>query len=302
MTPTFDGHTAPDTSASSGDVSSIKHPKTRRIRFHFGDTGAARTKYFIDGDFAFSHLIATLSGAFPSGEESFIRSVRAVADEIDDPVLKQRIAGFIGQEATHGNEHRRLNDTLIDMGYPIAVFENPTALRWRRRAERTVGRRAHLAGTAAAEHYTAVLAENILSRDEIQGIPGDPEVWNLLNWHALEELEHKSVAFDAYRAIGGTERMRIAVMLVAYLMSVPTTVLMMAVGLARDPVARRHPLRCLRQMHDVLRGPLLKGIMAQIARYLRRGFHPDDHDTTALEAQWRDRLFGARGELVDHLK
>lgn len=40
--------------------------------------------------------------------------------------------------------------------------------------------------TAAAEHYTAVLAQRVLSSDELQAIPGEPELWNPLNWHALE--------------------------------------------------------------------------------------------------------------------
>lgn len=279
-----------------------KYPKARRIRFRWGQTDQARNKYFIEGDFAFSHLVATMSGAFPPGEESFIRSVRAWADEIEDPLLKKRIAGFVGQEAMHGNEHRRLNEKLVEMGYRIKFFESPTVLKQRKRVEKKIGRRAHLAGTAVAEHYTAVLAENILSREELQCIPGDPEVWNLLNWHALEELEHKSVAFDVYRAVGGTERMRIGVMLVSYVLTLPMAVLMMVVGLTLDPIARRHPLRCARQVYGVLRGPFLRGMMPQIAKYLRPGFHPDDRDTTALEAEWRDRLFGTQGVLVDRLK
>ncbi|SHY70081.1 metal-dependent hydrolase [Mycobacteroides abscessus subsp. abscessus] len=60
-----------------------------------------------------------------------------------------------------------------------------------------------LAVTAAAEHFTAVLAERLLGDEDFRAIPGDAEVWNLLKWHALEELEHKSVAFDVFRSVGG---------------------------------------------------------------------------------------------------
>src|SRR5262249_2859594 len=115
-------------------------------------------------------------------------------------------------------------------------------------------------------------------------------------------LEHKSVAFDVYRAVGGTERMRIGVMFVSYLLVLPMTVVVMVVGLTLDPIARRHPLRCVRQVCGVLRGPFLRGMMPRIARSMRPCFHPNDQDTTALEAEWRDRLFGTQGVLVDRLK
>jgi hypothetical protein len=36
--------------------------------------------------------------------------------------------------------------------------------------------------------------------------------------------------------------------------------------------------------------------------YKRKGFHPDDIDTNALLVEWQERLFGAEGELVGHLK
>ncbi|WP_236741257.1 metal-dependent hydrolase, partial [Mycobacteroides abscessus] len=58
-----------------------RYPRTRRIRFPFGEG----SKYFFDDDIAFSHLWANLSGSFPPGEELFIRSVRRFADEISDP-------------------------------------------------------------------------------------------------------------------------------------------------------------------------------------------------------------------------
>ncbi|WP_165643875.1 metal-dependent hydrolase, partial [Mycobacteroides abscessus] len=55
-----------------------RYPRTRRIRFPFGEG----TKYFVNDDIIFSHFLANLSGSFPPGEELFIRSVRRFADEI----------------------------------------------------------------------------------------------------------------------------------------------------------------------------------------------------------------------------
>lgn len=276
------------------------YPTTRRIRFRFEETEGGR--YFADDNIVLSHFVAELSGSFPPGEESFIRSVRRVSDRITDPVLKRRAAGFIGQESTHELQHRRLNAQLIDRGYRIA-WRDSKALRDKQlRREQRMSPRVHLAMTAGAEHYTAVLAERILSSAEIQSIPGTPEVWNLLNWHALEELEHKSVAFDVYRAVGGTELTRIAVMVFLIATTVPATLLAVAISIARDPVARRHPVRLLREGRALLRGPFFKGLLRDQVRYLKPGFHPDDVDTTALLTLWRSRLFGDGGTLVDHLR
>lgn len=276
------------------------YPKARRIRFRFGEP-IPPNKYFVDGDMVFSHFVAGLSGGFPPGEESFIRSVRRFAGRVTDPALKKRVAGFIGQEAMHGQEHRRINETLVELGYPIDWWDSDRLKQRQIKFEQRIPDRVHLAMTAAAEHYTAVLAERVLSSEEIQSIPADPEMWHLLNWHALEELEHKSVAFDVYRAVGGSERTRILVMALMYTLTLPLTMTSLTISLAKDPIARRHPARLVREAYGLVRGPVFRGVMRDLAKYLRPGFHPDDIDTTALLERWQSELFGTDGVLVDHL-
>ena len=280
-------------------------PKVRRMRFQFGEPEPLQ-RHFVEGDIVFSHLVAVLSGSFPPGEESFIRSVRRFSDQITDPVLKKRVAGFIGQESVHGQEHRKLNTQLADMGYPLVRFLlfAPTSVRQKvvLRIEKLIPAKVHLAMTAAAEHYTAVLGARVLSNDEIQAIPGDPEVWRLLNWHAMEELEHKSVAFDVYRSVGGSERTRIAVMWFMYSLTIPVVTAAVALSILLDPTAWPRPITVLRQTYGVFRGPLLRGFLGEIAEYLRPGFHPDDVPTEELLARWRHDLFGAGGELVGYVR
>ncbi|MCV7228372.1 metal-dependent hydrolase [Mycolicibacterium komossense] len=277
------------------------HPKTRRVRFRFGKDGMA-DKYFVKDDIVYSHFVAGLSAGFPPGEEGFIRSVRRFADHIEDPDLKKRVAGFIGQEAMHGQEHRRLNEKLVELGYQIEWLDREALKQRLIRFEQRLPARVHLAVTAAAEHYTAVLAERTLGTPEIQAVPGDPEVWHLLNWHALEELEHKSVAFDVYRAVGGTERTRILVMAAILALTTPFVTISLAIAMARDPIARRQPLRLIREANSLFRGPLFRGVTRELAKYLRPGFHPDDIDTDALLKEWQMEMFGTEGTLVGHLK
>lgn len=282
----------------------VTYPTVRRMRFRFGEPEPLK-RHFVEGDIVFSHLVAVLSGLFPPGEESFIRSVRRFSDEITDPVLKKRVAGFIGQESVHGQEHRKLNGQLADMGYPLVRFLlfAPASVRQKAmvRIENMLPAKVHLAITAAAEHYTAVLGARVLSNEELQEIPGDPEVWHLLNWHAMEELEHKSVAFDVYRAVGGSERIRTTVMWFMYYLTIPLVTAAVMFSILLDPTAWR-PIKVLRQTYGVFRGPLLRGILAEIHEYLRPGFHPDDVPTDELLERWQRELFGADGELADYVR
>src|SRR5437763_13901499 len=158
---------------------------TRRISFE--ESLQELPKHFAaDGDLILSHLAASLSSVFPDGEDFFVRSVRNFRDQITDPELKRQVAGFIGQEAVHGREHRAFNDRLDQLGYPTKTFERFTkkglAIR-----ERLLSPKSNLAATAALEHFTATLAELVLTNPDVRAMFGHDEVRNLFMWHALAE-------------------------------------------------------------------------------------------------------------------
>src|SRR3954463_12854487 len=98
---------------------------TRRISFE-ASLQAVPKHFGGNGDLVSSHVAAGLSAVFPDGEDFFVRSVRHFRDQITDPALKRQVAGFIGQEAMHGREHRALNDHLDKLGYPTKRFERIT--------------------------------------------------------------------------------------------------------------------------------------------------------------------------------
>ena len=72
-----------------------------------------------------SHVVTNLSAMFPEGEDFFVRSVRNYREQITDPELKKQVAGFIGQEAMHGREHRSFNVRLGEIGYPTREVDRP---------------------------------------------------------------------------------------------------------------------------------------------------------------------------------
>ena len=259
-------------------------------------------KHFaVDGDIVMSHVLAVLSSVFPDGEDYFVRSVQAVRDRIEDPRLLEDVDGFVGQESMHGREHRALNDRLAALGYPTRAIgryvRGLMALR-----ERFQGERANLAYTAALEHYTATLAETLLGDPRARAEVGHEGVRDLLMWHALEEAEHKAVAFDVYKQAGGTERMRVVIMWLTHITFLFETSIWTTVSLAKDPAARRHPGRVLRGLWRLRRSPFsAPGVVRQLFAYHRRGFHPNDRDTAALISEWRERFFGPEGELTEVL-
>lgn len=281
---------------TSATASFDRTVKTRRIAFGYDSL----PKHFVDGDIVMSHIMAVLSATFPKGEQFFVDSVRNYREDIDGDELRQQVAGFIGQETMHGREHDRLNAILHDMGYPTRSVDRATGFvlgAVHNRAPRSV----QLALTAAAEHYTSVLAEQILADDAFGRQEVPEELRALFRWHALEECEHKSVAFDVYRQQVGNEAVRLLVMDVATVIIAGVTAAALLSCVITDRAAR-NPIRFAASLLNLRRSPFARrAILARIAEYHRPGFHPDDRDTEELVARWREELFGETGDLRDRL-
>lgn len=242
-----------------------------------------------------SHLTAVMSATFPDGEDFFVRAVRRYRDQVTDPVLKRQVAGFIGQETVHGREHRDLNDRLQALGYPTKRLERIN--KWSiELQEKLTSPMSCLASTAALEHVTATLAESILSNPDSREMFG-PVISDLFLWHALEESEHKAVAFDVFRAAGGTEKERVRAMRQTRIPLLVSMAVMVSLSLARDRATwRRGVLR--RSWREFRASPWMQREMwDRLKDYDRPGFHPTDRDTTALVEEWRTRLFGVDGTL-----
>ena len=253
-------------------------PKPRRVRFDM--PAETSRQHFVDGDLVMSHFVSTLSATFPEGEDFFIRSVREYRDHISDADLKEAVKGF--------------NDRLQAMGYPTEGID--------RHIKKLVGRlekrfspKMRLAVTAALEHYTATFAEIILTSDEAQELIGYTEVRPILLWHALEECEHKAVAFDVYETVGGSERTRVWGMRIASLLLFTELVIQTTRSLAGDRAAY-NPVRLLRSLRAFRHNPLFsRAAIERFRSYTHAGFHPDDWDSAEILERWTKELFDADG-------
>lgn len=183
-------------------------PVVRRPDFEFA---SEMPKWWWDNDPMKTLLLAALSSSFPPGERFFIDSVRHYQDQIKDPELLKAIRGFIGQEAHHSKEHKLLNGFLEERGIGLSRLEKEVQglMDWMRK---NFSPERQLAHTVAVEHFTALMAEEFLLKyDALDEM--DPRMAPIWAWHAIEESEHKAVAFDVYKAIGGSEFVRVSEMM-----------------------------------------------------------------------------------------
>jgi len=164
-------------------------PRDRR----FG-RGQVQGRWWLGGDPYASNFHNALSITFPRGEAFFVDSVKSFRDGAP-PKLAGEIRAFIMQEVMHSREHVSFNRRVADAGYKVDHLEQVVA----DSLALTKGRPEilNLAVTLALEHYTAMMAHEML-RDPRYFEGADAETLEMWRWHAIEEIEHKGVAFDTW--------------------------------------------------------------------------------------------------------
>ena len=251
---------------------------------------AERISDWNDGSVHLSQFMNTLSLFFPEGERMFIEAVRAQRDRITDPELRKAVTAFIGQEAMHGREHEAYNEAIfaaVPAAHGMERFVSRFLMRLRGRASNT-----HLLSvTIALEHFTAIMAHGLLSEPRILE-NAEPHFAAIWNWHALEETEHKAVAFDVWDSVMGrgpraylhrAAGMLLASILFWALVTVFYARILRAEGKLTD-------LRGWGRMWQVHFGRIgfMRKMILPWADYFRPGFHPWDHDNSHFLEQMEE--------------
>ena len=246
--------------------------------WHGGDPG--RTAFF-----------NALSSTFPLGEKFFMTSIKPYRDGTPEP-LRSQIDDFMYQESMHSREHVVFNRQAEDAGYDIAPLEDRTrrTISWAKQRKPI----AQLAATCALEHYTAALAHGALA-DPAHLAGATSEAKRLWRWHAIEEIEHKAVAFDTWnhatRDMPRLRRwaLRSAVMVAATIRFHRVIFANIADLLRQDG---RNDLRTWLRLLAYLYGRPgpMRLLMQSILGYFRPGFHPWQIDDRALLREAIDTL------------
>ncbi|MEC7120641.1 MAG: metal-dependent hydrolase [Pseudomonadota bacterium] len=267
----------------------------RRMDFEFADV----PHYWLGSDAGMTHFMTSMSVLFPDGERFFVDSVRAMRNHPlikDDLALQKEISAFIGQEAMHSKEHASFNASAKAYGHDTDRLEQITGRIIG--LKRFLGRRnqaiVDMAATCALEHFTATIASQLLRREDIQTFFQDPVMYRLWMWHAVEENEHKAVAFDVYQRIYGSGVKayvtRAVLMIAATVALFITQNIFMALLMREDgKLAPKHWGRALKTLYHPTQG-FITQVLPDLADYFRPSFHPNDHDTVALLAAWKKKL------------
>lgn len=253
----------------------VPRPTVRRLLV---DLETPFARHWCDGDAFLTALFNALSMSFPFGEQFFIDSVRAGLAALPtdaSPALRAEVPGFVGQEASHRHLHARFNRHLQAQG-----LVNSWEPRGQARLQRLQGLdpRHALAITAASEHFTALLADWLLTHPRLFENT-EPRLKALWQWHSAEELEHKSIAFDLYRALGGSQRWRLRWMRRMTVFFISDVLRQTVSNLQRDGTLWRWAT--WRSACDQLlgHGGLLRRCWAPWRSYARADFHPCQQDS-----------------------
>lgn len=152
-------------------------------------------KYWMDNDPFKTRFFDAMSTLFPMGEKFFITSVREFKDQITSPKLQQEVKDFTRQEAQHSMVHRQYNERLKKQGVEIDSINEQIETRLFVDAFKLTTPLQRLAVTSALEHLTSMMCTSFFERRELLD-KSDARVRALYAWHAIEEVEHKAVAFD----------------------------------------------------------------------------------------------------------
>lgn len=264
--------------------SDVKVPP-RDIHFN---VEAARGGHWLGGDPVGTAVFNALSLTFPDGERLFIDAVRHYRGMVSGKLVDD-VKGFIAQEAIHSREHHALNQLIDRNKYPVAEVE--ASMKERVAYARTRGPIAMLISTIALEHFTAMMAEaHARHRDLFDNV--DPDIERLWRWHAVEETEHKAVAYDVFMQVTRDwpplrryMRRCFAMAMISYFFTRNITHYA-AQLLTADGYTYKDAVKAVKRYVWRAPGLFRRNLKTYFAWY-RPGFHPWDQDTRGLVAEWK---------------
>ena len=237
-------------------------------------------KYWCDNSPFKTHFLNAQSIVFPSAERFFISTIKQHRDNIADPQLKLEVAEFIKQEVWHTYAHEQYNAWLDSQGFNASQLAEDSNARFEW-INQTFKPETQLAITVASEHITALTgAHSLQNRTFLKSMA--PHFENIWRWHSIEEVEHKSVTMDVYRTINGNTTRRQMALLFATMLYVwsigKTTVQLLH---ADNQLWKKQTALDCWQILFAPKG-MIRETWRKMLHFLRKDFHPNDHDDTKL--------------------
>ncbi|MFF2557006.1 metal-dependent hydrolase [Nocardia sp. NPDC058058] len=252
----------------------------RDVRFDFESVPL----HYIPGEVLATHIVNVMHLVLPEGERAMAKTLAEALPYIDDERLREEVTGFVGQEAMHASSHEGARDHLRAIGLDVDSYVR--AISWL--VDRILGDhgltgrareewlKERLGLFAGMEHYTAVLGEWLLEADVLETKGMHPAMLDLVRWHGAEEVEHRSVVYDAYMHVDGGYARKARTALLASATLLPLFIISTGYLYRQDPSPDKGRFWGLQFINATRRGviPSWTVFFKEIPRYLRPGFHP----------------------------
>lgn len=254
--------------------------QARDVHFDFSSV----PMHYIPGEVLATHVVNVMHLVLPEGERAMAACLAEALPLIDDERLREEVAGFVGQESMHASSHEGARQHLQEIGLDVESYVSKIA--WL--TDRVLGDhgltgrakqewlKERLGLFAGMEHFTAVIGEWLLETDALQRAGMDPTMLDLVRWHGAEEVEHRSVVFDAYMHVDGGYGRRARTGLLASGLLLPLFVVSTAYLYRRDPSPDKGRF-WLKQFVSATRRQVIPNFttfITEMPRYLDRSFHP----------------------------
>lgn len=246
--------------------------------------------YWANGDVFRSRFFDAFSTTLPEGERFFIVSLRNFKDQLTDPALQQELKDFIRQEGAHGMLHDAYNARVGRQGINLELIDK-MLVKFFALHTRFMSKSMQITLTASAEHLTASMAHALLSRDSDILDGADERVRALYHWHAAEEIEHKSVAFDMMRDVAKVGYIPRVVMMAYISVLLHALVFPILEHILRtDGFTARERLglwgKGLWWLFKPTRGGFYRGLLGHYAQWFKPGFEPWQHGDLEAYDRW----------------
>lgn len=237
-------------------------------------------KHWLGGSPFKTHFLNSLTLIFPTGEKYFIRSINKVLKRVKSKGLKKEAFQFIKQEAQHSHEHEKFFSVLERQGYDIKKLVKFLDDLVTKKFEPFFSEEYNMAITSGLEHITALLAEISLEENFLEEAP--QKLQDLFNWHAAEEIEHRSVAFDVLNEIDSNYDKRLIGITIAYVLMSTYAGAATVHLLNQDKLLfKKETLKDFTKMFFTEEKLFFKAVSI-FFRYLDPDFHPDKQDIDEL--------------------
>jgi predicted metal-dependent hydrolase len=244
----------------------------RKMNFKFPKS---ITRHWLGNSVFKTHLLNSFTLLFPAGEKFFVRSINKFMKDIEDPKLRAEVKAFIQQETQHYLEHEKFFENLKNEGFEIDKLTGFLDAFIERVPDSFNSDKVNLSLTAGLEHITALLAEISLKDGFLKD--ACTEMRELFEWHAAEELEHRSVAYDVLQTVDNSYSLRVVGLIYAYLLMGGFSGLFTISLISQDQ--KLFDRKVWKEFSDVFfmdNALFLKAFFVFI-KYLHPDFHPSDN-------------------------